>query len=42
MSGSGKSLIGLWLYRTGNGEEWTLKDGEHEVIFYNNFDKSSL
>lgn len=29
MSGSGKSLLGLWLYRT--GEEWALKDGEHEV-----------
>ena len=29
MSGSGKSLLGLWLYRT--GEEWTLKEGEHEV-----------
>ncbi|XP_065211574.1 tryptophan 5-hydroxylase 1 isoform X2 [Planococcus citri] len=28
MSGSGKSLLGLWLYRT--GEEWALKDGEHE------------
>lgn len=25
MSGSGKGLLGLWLYRT--GEEWALKDG---------------
>lgn len=29
MSGSGKGLIGLWLYRT--GEEWALKEGEQEV-----------
>ncbi|XKL61544.1 hypothetical protein PGB90_008601 [Kerria lacca] len=32
MSGSGKSLIGLWLYRT--GEEWTLKDGDHEKFTF--------
>lgn len=25
MSGSGKSLLGMWLYR--RGEEWTLKEG---------------
>jgi hypothetical protein len=25
MSGSGKGLLGLWLYRT--GEEWALKEG---------------
>ncbi|KAK7576073.1 hypothetical protein V9T40_012359 [Parthenolecanium corni] len=28
MSASGKSLLGLWLYRT--GEEWALKDGDPE------------
>jgi hypothetical protein len=25
MSGSGKGLLGLWLYRT--GQEWALKEG---------------
>lgn len=30
MSASGKSLLGLWLYRT--GEEWAIKDGDPEVI----------
>lgn len=32
MSGSGKGLLGLWLYRMGE-EEWKLKDSvaEHRV-----------
>ncbi|KAL0279787.1 UNVERIFIED_CONTAM: hypothetical protein PYX00_001268 [Menopon gallinae] len=29
MNGSGKGLLGLWLYR--NGEEWVLKDGQHSA-----------
>ena len=28
MSGSGKSLLGLWLYRMGE-EEWKMKDSYH-------------
>lgn len=33
MSGSGKGLLGLWLYRMGE-EEWKLKDSgtEHKVF----------
>lgn len=41
MSGSGKGLLGLWLYRT--GEEWAMKEGSpvhkpkvhhtHKVLF---------
>lgn len=27
MSGSGKGLIGLWLYRMGDSTDWTLKEG---------------
>ncbi|KAJ4431865.1 hypothetical protein ANN_20471 [Periplaneta americana] len=30
MSGSGKGLLGLWLYRT--GEEWALKDGPSQIF----------
>lgn len=29
MSGSGKSLLGLWLYRS--GEKWSLKHTDSEV-----------
>lgn len=29
MSGSGKSLLGLWLYRT--GEDWTLREAAQAV-----------
>jgi len=33
MSGSGKSLLGLWLYRT--GEDWTLREAtQTDVRFY--------
>lgn len=28
MSGSGKSLLGLWLYRT--GEDWTLRESSQQ------------
>jgi len=30
MSGSGKSLLGLWLYRT--GEDWTLREASQAPV----------
>lgn len=27
MSASGKSLLGLWLYRSGESNEWAVKEG---------------
>lgn len=32
MSGSGKSLLGLWLYRS--GEDWTLREASHSDVRY--------